>query len=126
MHCRACGQRRLTTLLIQEAPSALTRVICAQRSSPSSSKKLSNVFSSRPAAAQISRPVSWSRTTIRYLCPLRQLTSSIPIRRSLANGSMLCRASLTTRVTIPPTLRQVTSISWATADFEVFVANQAT
>jgi hypothetical protein len=47
----------------------------------------------------------------RYFFPLRQLTSSIPIRRSLARGSVRVRASPTTRPTIPPTVRQVTSIS---------------
>ena len=59
------GQRSVTTRAIQGAASAETWVIPAQRSSPSRSKNLPRVASSRPAAAQTRRPVSWSTTTVK-------------------------------------------------------------
>jgi hypothetical protein len=67
----ALGQCLATTLEIQLAASALTWVICAQRSFPSASKKRVSVFSSRPLAAHTRRPVSWSTTTMRYRWPRR-------------------------------------------------------
>ena len=60
----ACGARRRTGLWIHSAPSALTWVSFAARSSPSVSKNASTVASSRPSAAHTSRPVSWSVTTV--------------------------------------------------------------
>jgi hypothetical protein len=59
------GQRSATTVAIQLAASALTKAMAAQRSSPSSSKNFRSVASSWPTAAQISRPRSWSTTTVR-------------------------------------------------------------
>ena len=53
----ACGARRRTGLWIHSAPSALTWVSFAARSSPSVSKNASTVASSRPSAAHTSRPV---------------------------------------------------------------------
>jgi hypothetical protein len=61
----ALGQRSATTSAIQSAPSAVTSVICAQRSLPSRSKKRCRVLRSRPGAAQTRRPESWSTTTVR-------------------------------------------------------------
>ena len=61
----AFGHRRVTTALIQSAPSADTCVIRAERSSPRASKNRSRVAFSRPGAAHTSRPESWSTTTVR-------------------------------------------------------------
>ena len=66
-HRTAPGQRSVTTSAIQRGASADTCVISVQRSAPRASKKRCSVFVSRPAAAQISVPVSWSTTMVRYL-----------------------------------------------------------
>jgi hypothetical protein len=60
----APAARWLTTSAIQPAASAETWVIWAHRVGPSASKKRFKVGLSRPAAAQISRPLSWSTTTV--------------------------------------------------------------
>ena len=61
----AFGARSATTVAIHPAPSALTREICSDRSSPSRSKNPLSVSLSRPTAAHTSRPVSWSTTMVR-------------------------------------------------------------
>ena len=61
------GLRWVTTSAIQPAASADTWVIWAHRAGPSPSKKRFKVGLSRPAAAQISRPLSWSTTTVMSL-----------------------------------------------------------
>ena len=83
----AFGQRSATGPVIQAAMSQDTSLICLQRSSPSRSRNASVVLRSRPGRAHTSRPVSWSTTTVRYLCPLRWQISSIPIRASPASRS---------------------------------------
>jgi hypothetical protein len=60
----AAGQRWVTTSAIQPAASAETWVIWAHRAGPSASKNRFKVGLSRPATAQISRPLSWSTTTV--------------------------------------------------------------
>lgn len=65
MHSVAFGQRSTTTVAIHDVASALTSVIWAQRSVPSTSKKRRSVFRSRPGAAQTNLPASWSTTTTR-------------------------------------------------------------
>ena len=81
---------------------------------------------SRPGAAQTSRPLSWSTTTVRYRCPLRWLISSIPIRVSPASRSRPSAASAATRAQIPPTVRHAIRISCETAVFEQLTASHAT
>ncbi len=49
------------------------------RSSPSTSKNELTVSFVRPLAAQITLPVMWSHTTVRYRCPFLYFTSSIAI-----------------------------------------------
>jgi hypothetical protein len=72
------------------------------------------------------RPVSWSTTTVRYLCPLRIEISSTPIRFSLANRSRVATASPLTRSQIQPTVRHAIRISCDTAVFEACTVSHAT
>ena len=67
----ACGQYAAMTSLIHRAESEEMWVICAQRAGPSRVKKSVRLAWSAPLPAQTRRPVSWSTTTSRYLCPLR-------------------------------------------------------
>ena len=57
------------TSAIDSAMSHDTSSICSQRSLPSRSRNFSTVLRFRPGAAQTSRPVSWSTTTVRYFWP---------------------------------------------------------
>lgn len=68
----------------------------------------------RPSRAHTSRPVSWSTTTVKYRCPLRQAIPSIPIRRSPPSRSARPASSATTRPTMPDTVRQETRNKVAT------------
>ena len=88
------------------------------------SKNFSNVFMSRPGWAHSNTPDSWSTTTVQYLWP-RLMISSIPIRVSPVNRSVLACASATTRVTIDPTVRQEIRSRSRTADLLQCVTNQA-
>jgi len=121
----ASGTRSVIGPEIQEAMSAETNSICLQRCSPSASKNASTVLRSRPEAAQTSRPVWWSTTTVRYRWPLRCEISSIPIRLSPSSRSTSRIASAATRSITPPTVRHATRINSATALFDVFTANHA-
>ena len=78
-----------------------------------------------PVAAHTNRPLSWSTTTIRYLCRggrRSRRSASAPARRRIPDGP----ASVTTRPAIAPTLRQATRMNSTTADFEQCVTSQAT
>ncbi len=50
----------------------------------------------------------------------------MPMRRTLAKRSTAAMASMLTRATMDPTLRQAMRMSWVTAVFEVLTASQAT
>jgi hypothetical protein len=52
--------------------------------------------------------------------------SSMPIRVNPANRSTFAPVSAQTRATIAPTVSQATRINTRTADFDAWVANQAT
>jgi hypothetical protein len=65
-------------------------------------------------------------TIVRYLCPRRQLSSSIPILVSPSRRSRPRETSSTTRLMILPTVCQPTRMSWLQALWEHWVASQAT
>jgi hypothetical protein len=69
MAMRAFRQRERTTVAIHSAPSADTSVSRAHRLLPKASKNRLSVALSRPGAAQMSRPLSWSTITVRYRWP---------------------------------------------------------
>src|SRR6476661_2650061 len=92
----------------------------------SASKKACTVARSRPGLAHTNRPLSWSTTTVRYLCRRLRKISSIPIRCRPANASTPAAVSAHTRVMIDATVRQAIRISSVIALLEHWVANQAT
>lgn len=100
-HRSAFWQRSATTLAIHSAASALTRVILAHRSSPRRSKNFTSVFGPGPGGPTTTRHCR-GRQRRPGTCGRDQEISSIPIRRRLANRSVLVSASATTRVTIDP------------------------
>src|SRR5664280_3684047 len=69
-HRVAFGHRSPNTVAIHSAASAETSFTSWDRPSPSRSKNCSRVALSRPGAAHTRCPVSWSTTTVRYLCCL--------------------------------------------------------
>ena len=70
-----------------------------------------------PWRIQMTRPRSWSTTTVMYVCPRLQLVSSTPMERRSSNRPALCSAlrSSATRLRTGPVLFQSTRISADTA-----------
>lgn len=97
--------------------SGLMWVRRAAWSAPSRSKKRCRTSLPWPSAIH-TFALSWSTTTVMYLCPLRWLISSMPIRGSPARRSMARSRSATTRSTIAPMVRQEVRIRCAVALLE--------
>jgi len=106
-------------------PSAVTTVSRPARSGPSGSKNFARVAVSRPTAAEISRPVAWSTTTVRERCPRVEEISSIPIVTSSSKGSRSALASAT-RAMIAPTVDYAIWVNSETAVVDDCTASRAT
>ena len=93
---------------IHSAASQVKNWSFSDRSSPRASKNELTVSYVRPFAAQITLPVRWSQTTVKYFWPFSYFASSIATATSPEARSTRPSASVATRTHIAFTARHET------------------